>query len=147
MKMPCLTVRNALLLLFLIAACEQDTQPALAASDFRVLAPPPGGNVAVAYFNLHNTSNSDVVVGRISSPDFADVAMHETKLENGITTMRPLADLTIPAGSSLEFATGGKHVMLLNGDVSPGRQVTIVIEYAGGTLQLSAAIRDRFETS
>ena len=59
--------------------------------------------------------------------------MHEMKDEGGMMTMAPLKDVAIPAGGTVEFKSGGKHVMLF--DISPSVR-------SGGTLPLRLSFAD-----
>lgn len=42
------------------------------------------------------------------------VEMHESARENGVMTMKPLNSAPVPAKGELEFAPGGKHLMIWN---------------------------------
>lgn len=140
-------VGSALLLLISAAGCDTTTAPPLVASDIRAFASLPGSDAAVLYLTLHNRSRDAVTIERIGSPEFARVEMHETVLQDGVASMQPLDGLSIPAGGSVEFKMGGKHVMLTGGDSAPGSPVTIIFEYPGGALEIGTSLRDRFESS
>ena len=62
-----------------------------------------------------------------SSPAFADVSLHETRVENGISRMRALPALPVAAHGSVAFAPGSLHLMLMDPTkpLKAGDQVSI----------------------
>ena len=76
-------------------------------------APPMVKNGA-AYFILHNSSDKDVTVVDVQSSVAKTASMHDVVVENNLTKMVHLKTLTIPAGKMVNFAPGGKHLMLIN---------------------------------
>lgn len=42
------------------------------------------------------------------------VEMHESVMENGMMTMKPLRSVPVPAKGEMAFAPGGKHLMIWN---------------------------------
>ena len=90
------------------------------------------GKVAAAYLTIENSGDNDDTVQVASIPVAASVAIHETKEEAGIVTMRPVESPAIPAGGTLEMAPGGTHLML-NGLAAPlkaGETVEITLAFA-----------------
>ena len=65
------------------------------------------------YARIDNTCAAPVEIVSASSPAFADVSLHETRIENGISRMRPLANLPLAAHGSIAFAPGRLHLMLM----------------------------------
>jgi copper(I)-binding protein len=61
--------------------------------------------------------------------------MHESVLEDGMARMYPLGELTILPGQSIEFARGGKHLMLMR-PLDNIESVTLEF-YAGKAMLLS----------
>ncbi len=60
--------------------------------------------------------------------------------------MQALPTVTIEPGASLEFAAGGKHLMLMQptADTATGSEVTLEIHYdSGGILLVSAIMQTR----
>jgi copper(I)-binding protein len=74
---------------------------------------PPGATMHAGYAILRNTGDAPLRVIGADSPDFGAVSLHESIAENGVERMRPLGDVSIAPGSSVEFAPGGKHFMLM----------------------------------
>ena len=112
-----------LLLCSALLACSE-AQPPLLATDVVVRPPLPGTVMGAAYLHLHNSTATPIVIDRVTSPDAVSVAMHESVLENGVVRMQELQDLRIPAHESVEFAAGGKHLMLYFADGVP-EQITL----------------------
>lgn len=134
-------------LLWLVAAgCTPGDGPPLVATDVTAYAPLSGARTTVAYLELHNDSGAAVTITRVSSPDFARVEWHETIVENGVGRMVPLENPVIDAGSSLLLQPGGKHLMLVEPQVSmaAGSPLTLRITYDGDQrLELTTTLKDR----
>lgn len=116
-----------------LAACGTDGAAPLTASDLRIFAPLPGQEAVVAYLTLHNEGATPLAVTRVSSPEFASVEMHATISGDGMAEMIPLDAITIAEESAVDFAPGGRHLML--GDpvqsLAPGDEVTLEFHYGG----------------
>ena len=56
------------------------------------------------------------------------------KLDLAMTSMKPIQQVRVPAGSDLVFAPGGKHVMLfdVNPGIKPGSPVPLLFTFADG---------------
>ena len=103
----------------------------------------PGADVAAAYMTLQNGGRSEVVVIAVRSP-LGRAMIHDTRLENGQSTMRPHERLSIAAGVTVRLAPGGLHVMLqaLAHPLIPGDEVPLVLLLAGGgSLAVTARVR------
>ena len=61
--------------------------------------------------------------------------MHQSKTENGVSSMSPVKSLPIAAGGTVTLAPGGYHIMLegLKQPLKAGDQfpLTLVFEHAG----------------
>ena len=104
----------------------------------------PGADVAAAYMTLHNHGARPVVVTGVESALAGHAMIHESKLEGGQSTMRPVERLVVPAGGSVALAPGGLHVMLhmLAHTPAVGEQVPLVLQLeGGGTVSVSARVR------
>lgn len=84
-----------------------------------IRAAPPGATMLAGYAMLKNAGDAPVVVSGASSADFGDVSLHESVNENGVERMRAIGDLSIAPGSSVVFAPGGKHFMLMDARRDP----------------------------
>jgi periplasmic copper chaperone A len=99
-----------------------------------VREPPPGADVAAAYFTLRNTGHDSAVLVDLSSPVASETMLHETQLVGGESRMRMLERLVIPAGGAVSLTPGAIHVMLagLRQPLHAGQQVPLVLRFASG---------------
>ncbi|MEA5666369.1 copper chaperone PCu(A)C [Stenotrophomonas sp. MH1] len=75
---------------------------------------PPGATPMTAgYARLRNDCRAEVVVVAAGSRAFGEVSLHETTQVQGVSRMREVARLPIPAGATVELKPGGLHLMLM----------------------------------
>ena len=132
-----------LLTLAVLAGGAKQAQPPYA-EDPWVREPPPGMNMLAGYLVLHNPSTADLVLSGASSPDFAAVEFHNSVMENDVMHMREEASLTLPAGGSLVYSPGARHLMLIapKRPLAAGDQVSIHLQFADGSrLEFTAPVR------
>lgn len=73
----------------------------------------PGARTAAVYATLRNNGDSDLTVTGVST-DRAKMAMiHESKMQDGMMTMREKGPLLVPAHGNVVLAPGGLHIMLM----------------------------------
>ena len=101
-----------LLLLSLLVACSAP-QPPLVASDVEVTKPMPGRHMSAGFLVLTNNTGEAIHITRVTSPQFESVEIHETTIEDGISRMREIEKLLVPANDSVTLERGGKHLMLM----------------------------------
>ena len=132
-----------------LVACQQDRGPDIVIRDVEIYAPVAGSMMGVAYFVIDNNGGDLIVLEAARSPQFDAVEIHETRDEDGVSRMRAVASVDIPAGESAHFQPGGKHLMLVGpGEgVGAGTSVTIELEHSAGLLLVSATMRDRLPTN
>lgn len=132
-----------LALLSLLAPAGAVQPPALSVQDAWIRAT-PGVDVAAAYLTLHNGGTQVVVLSGVSSPEAASAMLHETRIVNGQSTMRPHESLRIAPGETVRLAPGGLHIMLSNlkRPLAAGDQVPLVLLLEGaGNLTVLARVR------
>ena len=105
---------SGLLLLGIVPAAVQaeDAAPI----EFRaawIRAAPPASEVQAGYVDIVNRSTAEVTITRADSVAFGAVEMHEMRTVDGMMRMRPLPELPIAAGQTVELEPGGTHLMLL----------------------------------
>ena len=106
-------MRLATLLLFsLLVACSAP-QPPLVASDVEVTKPMPGRHMSAGFLVLTNNTGEAMHITSVTSPQFESVEIHETTIEDGISRMRGIEELLVPANGSVTLERGGKHLMLM----------------------------------
>ncbi|HKY89499.1 MAG TPA: copper chaperone PCu(A)C [Nevskiaceae bacterium] len=129
-----LVLRRALVVLgvALCAACGRGGDVTI--TDARITIPPPGMRMSAGYFTLQNGTSQDIEVRGVSSDAFESIGMHETRTENGVSSMHELPTLKVPAGTRVTFEPGGKHLMLFGPKAArPGDDsVTIAFSIASG---------------
>uniref|UniRef100_UPI000D54E512 copper chaperone PCu(A)C n=1 Tax=Xanthomonas fragariae TaxID=48664 RepID=UPI000D54E512 len=68
------------------------------------------------------------------SSAFADVSLHQTTQSNGVSGMRAVPELALPAGKSVALAPGGLHLMLMEASapLQEGVQVPVTFTLQDG---------------
>ena len=139
--------RSATLALCLLAgACSAPEGPPLSISSVLVLAPLPGTYVTAGYVTLHNNSSRPITIKGVTSPQFAQVEMHETVIRDDVARMTSIEPLIVDAQSSVLFEPGGKHMMMSRWptDIVPGMPVTLEFHYdTSGLLIVATTVRTR----
>jgi copper(I)-binding protein len=75
--------------------------------------PPPVAMPMMAGFaRISNDCAAPVAVVSASSLSFADVSLHQTSEVDGVSRMRAVERLSVPAGGKVELKPGGLHLML-----------------------------------
>ena len=82
-----------------------------------------------AYFDITNNTPDAVTLESVTSKQFKSASLHESKIESGVSKMRPLATLDIAAKSSAVFEPNGKHVMLMQAKQDIWQLETINLEF------------------
>ena len=116
----------------------------LTVEDPWVRAGPPTARVMAAYMILRNAGDSDRDIVRVTSPAFARVEMHLSRIEDGMARMIPQDALHIPAGGELELAPGGYHLMLFEpaAPLDIDAEVELTLHAADGdTVPVTAVVR------
>ena len=109
-----------------------------------VRAGPPTARVMAGYLTLHNHGETAREIVRVTSPAFARVEMHLSRIEDGMARMIPQDTLRIPAGGKLELAPGGYHLMLFEpaAPLQLDDEVELTLQAGdGATLSVSAVVR------
>ena len=93
----------------------------------------PGGAPSAGYFTLTNEGERPLTLVGAECGDFGRVMMHRTIERGGISTMRPVHEITVAPGKSLTFAPGGYHLMLMRPKhpLRPGDLLQILCNSSG----------------
>jgi copper(I)-binding protein len=96
-----------------------------------VRATAPGQKVAGAFMEL--TADADMTLVGGESPAARVVELHTMSMENGVMVMRPLKDIALPRGKTVQLKPGGLHVMLidLKGQIKEGEQTPLTLTVRG----------------
>ncbi len=100
-----------------------------------VKLPAVPGNPGAAYFTLQGGAKADRLMS-VTSPQVVRAEMHDNVMAGGMMKMTPLdAGVDLPAGATVTFASGGKHVMLfdINPKSRPGTTMKLSFTFASGT--------------
>lgn len=110
-----------------VASCK----PRIEAGWIRLI---PGGMMMGGFARLVNPCPAPAAVVAGESPQFGAVELHESTMENGVSRMRPVPRLEIPAKGSVELRPGSYHLMLMQpkDKLAPGMRVPITLQLADG---------------
>ena len=123
-----------------LAGCEQAQ---LGVEDAWVRLPAVSSRPGAAYFTVKGGNEATSLLG-VSSPAAVRTELHEMTHEGGMMTMAPIKDVAIPAGGTVKFEPGGKHVMLydLSPEVRAGGKIPLRLAFANGkTIEVEAELR------
>ena len=121
-----------------IAAAAAVAMPASAAQVmitnawFRAL---PAKLPAGGYFELHNMGKSTIKLTAAESPACGMLMLHESKEMGGMSTMKDVSELEIPAGATFRFTPGNFHLMCMDPTkaMKPGASVDVTLRFSDGT--------------
>jgi copper(I)-binding protein len=102
-----------LMLSLAAVACSPGGSAELAFEDAWVRPLPPGMKMTAAFGTFRNPGPEAIELVSFSSPVFGDVSLHRTELVDGVSKMRGVKALIVPAGDAVELAPGGYHLMLM----------------------------------
>lgn len=121
-----------------IGGCQK--KPVLDATDAWVRLSPVRTNPSAAYFTLHGGAKDETLIS-VTSPVAIRAEMHESVNRGGVTTMAPLKTVTVPAGGTVKFEPGGRHVMLyyVNPGVKPTWTMDLRFTFADGRIVIRRA--------
>lgn len=117
--------------LLLTGGCGSTREPTIRDGWVRLPANPAAP--AAAYFTVEGGGQSETLVA-VSSDMALKAEMHESMAMGGnMTGMAPVARVAVPAGGSVAFKPGGRHVMLfdINPGVKPGGVLVMTFRFAG----------------
>jgi copper(I)-binding protein len=94
----------------------------------------PGGIPEAGYFTLINSGTTPLVLIRVSSPDYSEISMHQSQEVDGMSRMTPVDSLDVKPNSTVRFAEGGYHLMLMRATrpIQPGDSVVITLHFDHG---------------
>ncbi|MGE4322065.1 MAG: copper chaperone PCu(A)C [Sphingobium sp.] len=126
---------------FALSACG-DPKPTYVDQAYVRLSPNPDSPSA-GYFVAHGGDSGAQLRG-VLTDSALKVEMHETVSENGMTTMKPVDNVDVPAGQSVAFTPGGRHLMLWGVNQAAVDQGKITLTFlfsTGDRILVDAAIR------
>lgn len=72
-----------------------------------------GKNLTAAFFDIKNTGDKAIKLREVSMPN-GIAEIHNTVEENGVSKMRQVESVEIPAGQTINFKPRALHIMLTN---------------------------------
>lgn len=95
---------------------------------------PPGMNMMGGYATVTNTSDKDLILTGVSSPQFGSVEMHRTEMKDDKAMMVRQESITIKPGEPFVFAPRGYHFMLMepNDQLKEGDTVDFTFSFERG---------------
>ena len=94
----------------------------------------PGNIPAGGYLTLVNHGDVPVRLIAASSDAYGDISLHQSREQGGVSTMTPVAGVTVGPHSRLELAAAGYHLMLMQPQraLKVGDTVLITLRFAQG---------------
>lgn len=116
------------------APATEDNPSGLVVSNAKLILPAVAGNPAAVYFDLKNEGKRSVAVRRADVADAKSASLHDMMEFNREMTMAEMGPLTVPAGQTVKFEPGGKHVMAfeLSPELKAGGKTELTLTIAGG---------------
>ena len=132
-----------LLILAALPGCGSRADAPVTVEGAQVVLPVLPDRPGAAYFTVRASSGEQRLVA-VTSPQAGRIELHETRTENGVARMAPIADARATAQAPLVFAQGGRHAMLF--DIAPavraGTSVQLVFRFEpGGEVIVPADVR------
>ena len=122
------------LILALALSAAASEGPGISARDAWVRETPPGMTMMAGDMELRNNTSQPQVLVAASSSGFETVMIHRTIVKDGMAGMVHASQIELTPGTSLIFAPGGYHLMLMNPKrtLRAGGRVDINLEFRGG---------------
>lgn len=120
---------SSLLLLLFVSGCAEAGP--LVFADAKIRLPLPGSDKSVGYFQLTNTTDKDITISSAQAAEVRTIEFHTMTVVDDMMRMRRLDSFTVPAGGSISFESGGKHLMLF-GVGELGERVELVFRSNAG---------------
>ncbi|HSG57586.1 MAG TPA: copper chaperone PCu(A)C, partial [Paracoccaceae bacterium] len=92
------------------------------------------GNPAAVYFTITNNGTEPQTMRAVSVQGAESAMFHETSEWNLQVDMQELIQVPVPAGESVVFEQGGKHVMAMGlpAGLEPGGELEVTISFVRG---------------
>lgn len=113
----------------LLVACAPPQEAPPTVADAWVRAAPPSAGMTAGYMTVSNPGSRPLLLTAVSSTAFDRIELHTTIMEDGIAKMREEKQVPIPAGGTVSFEPGGRHLMLFGPTrpVGEGDAVALVV--------------------
>ncbi|MBB6172585.1 hypothetical protein HNR23_002645 [Nocardiopsis mwathae] len=125
------------------AADGASAAPAITVDDATVRVP-ANPDVTAGYLTIENTGDADDVLTGVGTDAAEEVQMHDMVDEDGEMKMEQQDTVPVAAGSTVEFASGGLHLMLMQpGTLEAGDHITLTLTFEkSGDIETEAVVED-----
>jgi copper(I)-binding protein len=129
MRLPALSIIIGAMLA--VSACSPP--PAISVEDAYVRLPAVARGPAGAYFTLHGGAKDATLIS-VGSTVAIRAEMHRSMTSGNMASMKPLAQIALPAKATLVFKPGGNHVMFydMNPGIKRGSIVPLLFTFSDG---------------
>lgn len=136
-------------LLMLTLPAAMAAHPAGRAGDVEVVdawarATPPGAQNGAVYLTIRNTGKTAERLLGAASDRAERTELHTSETRNGVATMVQLSAVDLPAGETVRFEPGGRHVMLvgLRQPLKAGERIALTLRLErAGELKLELPVK------
>lgn len=99
-----------------------------------VRMPPNRMPMMAGFGRIVNRCPTPATIVSARSPSFGSVELHETRVVDGISRMRPVPQLRLAPDGAAVLKPGGMHLMLMRpgATLKPGSRIVVEFELAGG---------------
>lgn len=113
-------------------ACAPDCTPQV--RDGWIRLTPGGMPMHAGFARIENPCASPVRIVGVSSPGYASVELHESRVQGGISRMRAVTELRIAPDDAAVLKPGGLHLMLMRpaSSLKPGSRVAVEFALVDG---------------
>ncbi|MBT2185777.1 copper chaperone PCu(A)C [Sphingobium nicotianae] len=96
---------------------------------------------SAAYFTIHG-GGDPVVLRGVTTDEAVRLEIHESMTQGGMASMKPVDSVDIPAGKTVKFAPGGKHIMLwgVNAQTVADGKISFTFIFSNGDRILADAV-------
>jgi copper(I)-binding protein len=109
----------------------------------------PANLPGAGYMTLTNAGSATYTLVGAGSEDYGEVSFHQTRNHDGMSEMKPVDTIILKARSSVRFAEGGYHLMMLQPrrSIQPGDRVLVTLRLGNGrTIGVPFLVRTGSET-
>ena len=113
-----------------LAACSKPAAPDLNIRDGWARATAEGQTAGAIYLTIDNKGGADRLTG-VSTDQAALAMLHENATVGGVSQMRMIDNVEVPAKGQVVLAPGGKHIMLegLRGELVKGFRFEVQLTF------------------
>ena len=98
---------------------------------------PPKARVMAGYMSFTNNGDKEILIEKITSPQFKTVEMHRTVHAKGMAMMEWQLHIHVPIGKVTKLEPGGKHLMLIKPvkRLKAGEKIELVLHLSNNKQQ------------